>query len=103
MGELLGVGGLGGLGGGGRMGGITGGGEVVKSKRMVVHWLQEKEEGREIKERGEKIIAEVRTGKELEVMGTQGERTVKQDSTLSTYMLFIISRTSLAGSSIHWA
>jgi len=97
------VGGPRGLEVGGKMGGTTAGGEVAKSKRMVVDWLQEKEEGREIKERGEKIMAEVRTGKELEVMGTQGERTVKQDSTLSTYMLLIISRTSLTGSSIHWA
>merc|ERR1712112_137972 len=103
MGEVLRVGGPDGLGGGGRMGGITAGGEVVGSKRMVVDWLKEKEEGRQIKQRSEKIMTGVRTGKELEVMGTQGVRTVEQDSTLSTYMLLIISRTSLAGSSIHWA
>jgi len=110
MGELLGVAGLGGLGCEGRIRGITAGGKVVGSKKMVVDWLEvkeeereKKEEGKEMKERSEERIAGVRTEKELEVMGTQGERTVKQDSTLSTYMLFIISRTSLAGSSIHWA
>jgi len=92
--ELLGVGGLGGL------GEITAGGDVLGSKKMVLDWLAEKEERKEMKEGSEERI---RTEKELEVMGTQGERTVKQDSTLSTYMLFIISRTSLAGSSIHWA
>jgi len=47
MGELLGVAGLGGLGCEGRMGGITAGGKVAGSKRMVVDWLEEKEEERE--------------------------------------------------------
>jgi len=41
MGELLEVAGLGGLGCEGRIKGITVGGKVAGSKKMVVDWLQE--------------------------------------------------------------
>jgi len=46
-GRFLGVRGLGGLGGVVRMGGITAGGKVAGSKKMVVDWLEEKEEEKE--------------------------------------------------------
>jgi len=47
MGELLAVGGLGGLRCEGRMRGITVGGKVAGSKKMVVDWLEEEEGERE--------------------------------------------------------
>jgi len=54
MEELLGVAGLGGLGCEGRIRGITAGGKVVGSKKMVVDWLEVKEEEREKRRRGKK-------------------------------------------------